>query len=73
MNILALGLVPNGNDTGTFIFAKKVALRAAVWPVTAAASRPAARVDGLYIVLVGSVMILIGLDVNSRANGLAMS
>ena len=67
------GLVPSGNSTGFFTFTKKVALRAAVWPVTAAASRPAARVDGLYIVLVESVIILIGLDVNLRANGLAVS
>ena len=44
-----------------------------MWPVTAAASRPAARVDGLYIVLVESVIILIGLYVNLRANGLAVS
>ena len=44
-----------------------------MWPVRAAASRPAARVDGLYIVLVGSVIILIDLDVHSRANGLAVS
>ena len=44
-----------------------------MWPGTATASRPAARVDGLYIVLVGSVMTLIDLDVNSRANGLAVS
>ena len=67
------GLVPNRSDTGTFIFTKKVALRAAVWPGTATASRPAARVDGLYIVLVESVIILIGLDINLRANGLAVS
>ena len=67
-------LVPRcGNSTGFFTFTKKVALQAAVWPVTAAASRPAARVDGLYIVLVESVIILIGLDVNLRANGLAVS
>ena len=44
-----------------------------MWPGTAAASRLAARVDCLYIVLVDSVIILIGPDVNSRANGLAVS
>ena len=44
-----------------------------MWPGTAAASGPTARLDGLYIILVGSVITLIDLDVNSRANGLAVS
>ena len=39
----------------------------------AAGRRPAARVVSLDIVLVDTFIILIGLDVHSRANGRAMS
>ena len=49
------------------------AFRPTAWPRTAAGCRYAARVDSLDIVLVGTVIILIGLDVQSRANGRAMS
>ena len=50
-----------------------LALRATLWPMTAARRRLTARAVVSCIVLVGTVIILIGPDVHSRANGRAMS
>jgi hypothetical protein len=49
-----------------------VTLGAAVWLRTTTRRRPAARVVGSRIVLVGPVIILIGQEVHSRANGRAV-
>ena len=56
-----------------FTFVCMLALRATLWPRTAAGRRPAVRAVVSCIVLVGTVIILIGPDVHSRANGRAMS
>ena len=56
-----------------FTFICMLALGATVWLRAAARRRPAARTVGQYIELVGPVIILIGQEVHSRANGRAMS
>ena len=56
-----------------FTFICMLALGATVWLRAAARRRPAARAVGPYIELVGTVKILIGQEVHSRANGRAVS
>ena len=56
-----------------FTFVCMLALRATLWPMTAARRRLTARAVVSCIVLVGTVITLIGPDVHSRANGRAVS
>ena len=58
-------LVVRDNGTSTFT-AVKMIVGAAVWPITAALSRPTARMDGAVVELNSYVIILIHYNLDSR-------